>query len=58
MLDADTYIIRLKYNNGLRTAYGHKLLDIKYIDVLYHVNEKVLEVRTDLKKSKKIIEYR
>lgn len=57
MLEEDKYIIRLKYNNGLRTAYGHKFQDIRFIDVLYHFNEKVLEVRTDITKAKKIVEY-
>lgn len=54
MLNNNTYLLRLQYNNGLRKVYGQKIQDIRDIDVLYHVNEKVLEVRTDIKKSAKI----
>jgi hypothetical protein len=56
-IEENKYLIRLRYDNGERTAYGHKFEDIRYIDVLYHVDEKVLEVRSDINKAKKIINF-
>lgn len=56
-IDENKYLIRLRYDNGERSSYGHKFPDVRYINVFYHVNEKVLEVRSDISKSKRIIDF-
>ncbi|MEW9939210.1 hypothetical protein AB2T96_17955 [Clostridium butyricum] len=57
ILENDDYVIRLQYYNGNKTYLGHTFKDIKYIEVIYHIKSNVIEVRTDVKKAKKIVDF-
>lgn len=57
ILESGDYVIRLQYYNGKKTYLGHTFRDIKYIDVIYRIEKNILEVRTDTKKAKKIVDF-
>lgn len=53
------YVIRVMYRNGTRYDDNQdgKIPDIKYIDVVLDIETGIIEVRTEINKAKKIIEY-
>lgn len=57
ILDSGKYIIRIKYDNGIKKILGQKMRDIKYIDVIYCLQNQIMEVRTEFKKARKIINF-
>ena len=51
----NTYLIRIKCNLGTRTYLGAEVNAVKFVDVIYHTNRNIIEVRSDHRTSSKII---
>lgn len=56
-INENKYIIRVRYDNGIRKHLGKEFEDIKFIDAVYYVDKNIVEVRGDTLKSSKIIKF-
>lgn len=53
----NTYLIRVRYNLGTKTYLGSEFNAVKFVDVIYHTDKDIIEVRSDHRTSTKIIKF-
>ena len=53
----NTYLIRLRCNLGVKTYLGNEFNAIKFVDVMYYINNNIIEVRADNRMSSSIIKF-
>ncbi|MGL5754963.1 MAG: hypothetical protein ACRCYC_06515 [Paraclostridium sp.] len=53
----NTYLIRLRCYLGVKKYRGAEFTDTRFIDVVYHIDKNIVEVRSDYKMALKIIKF-